>query len=57
MLKNVRSIWQRFVYRDSILLEAARQRELFSKDEAWAVEFSKLGEDDVFATFIQVEQI
>ncbi|KAF3328054.1 glucuronosyltransferase [Carex littledalei] len=54
MLSNVRSIWQRFLYRDSILLEATRQRELFSKDEAWAVEFSKLSEDDVFATFIQV---
>ncbi|KAJ4766857.1 exostosin family protein [Rhynchospora pubera] len=54
MLSNVRSIWQRFLYRDSILLEATRQRELFSKDDDWAVEFSKLGEDDVFATFIQV---
>ncbi|KAJ4806234.1 exostosin family protein [Rhynchospora pubera] len=54
MLSNVRSIWQRFLYRDSILLEAIRQRELFSKDDDWALEFSKLGDDDVFATFIQV---
>ncbi|KAJ3674017.1 hypothetical protein LUZ60_006009 [Juncus effusus] len=55
MLSNVRKIWQRFLYKDSILLEAKRQRKLFSQDEDWAVGFSKLGDDDdVFATFIQV---
>lgn len=54
MLGNVRKIWQRFVYRDSVLLEAQRQKTLFDKEDAWAVEYSKLEEDDVFATFIQV---
>ncbi|KAK8949023.1 putative glucuronoxylan glucuronosyltransferase F8H [Platanthera zijinensis] len=54
MLANVRQIWQRFLYLDSILLEAQRQRRLFPDDEDWAVEFSKLSEDDVFATFIQI---
>ncbi|XP_072991037.1 uncharacterized protein [Typha latifolia] len=54
MLANVRQIWQRFLYRDSILLEAQRQKKLFSEEEGWAVEFSKLGENDVFSTFIQV---
>ncbi|PKA53601.1 putative glucuronoxylan glucuronosyltransferase F8H [Apostasia shenzhenica] len=54
MLANVRLIWQRFVYRDAILLEAQRQRKLFSDEEGWAVEFSKLGEDDAFSTFVQI---
>lgn len=54
MLANVRQIWQRFLYRDSILLEAQRQKKLFSEEDGWAVEFSKLREDDVFSTFIQV---
>ncbi|KAM0950361.1 putative hexosyltransferase [Dioscorea sansibarensis] len=54
MLGNVHKIWQRFMYRDSVLLEARRQKNLFDKEEGWAVEYSKLEEDDVFATFIQV---
>jgi len=54
MLANVRQIWQRFLYRDSVLLEAQRQKRLFAEEEDWAVEFSKLEEDDVFSTFIQV---
>ncbi|MQL79110.1 hypothetical protein Taro_011525 [Colocasia esculenta] len=55
MLGNVRMIWQRFLYRDSVLLEAERQKKIFGKMEDWAVEYSKLGEeDDIFSTFIQV---
>jgi hypothetical protein len=55
MLRNVRQIWQRFFYRDSILLEAQRQKRLFSEEAPWSVEVSKLDKvDDVFATFIQV---
>ncbi|OAY72654.1 hypothetical protein ACMD2_26845 [Ananas comosus] len=55
MLANVRGIWQRFLYRDSILLEAERQKKVFSKEDDWSVELSKLGkEDDVFSTFIQM---
>ncbi|ONK59757.1 uncharacterized protein A4U43_C08F10230 [Asparagus officinalis] len=56
MLANVRQIWQRFLYRDSVLLEAKRQKKLFADEEAWVVEFSKLelDEDDVFSTFVQI---
>ncbi|KAL6596347.1 hypothetical protein ACP70R_047711 [Stipagrostis hirtigluma subsp. patula] len=55
MLENVRKMWQRFFYRDAILLEAHRQRRLFSEEAPWSVEVSKLdNDDDVFATFIQV---
>ena len=54
MLKNVRSIRQRFIYRDSIVLEAERQKNLLGNVEDWGVEFSKLKDDDVFATLIQV---
>ncbi|XP_020580195.1 uncharacterized protein LOC110024520 [Phalaenopsis equestris] len=54
MLANIRHIWQRFLYLDTLLLEAKRQSSLFSAEEDWAVEFSKLGDDDVFATFIQI---
>ena len=55
MLGNVRQMWQRFFYRDSILLEAQRQKRLFSEEAPWSVEVSKLpDDDDVFATFIQV---
>ncbi|XP_006651086.2 uncharacterized protein LOC102700608 isoform X1 [Oryza brachyantha] len=55
MLRNVRQMWQRFFYRDSILLEAQRQKRLFSEEAPWSVEVSKLDDvDDVFATFIQV---
>ncbi|WOK95473.1 hypothetical protein Cni_G04180 [Canna indica] len=54
MLANIRQTWQRFLYRDSMLLEAERQKKLFTDAEGWAVELSKLEEDDVFSTFIQV---
>ncbi|KAM6551039.1 hypothetical protein CsatB_000847 [Cannabis sativa] len=37
-LANVQKIWQRFLYRNSTMLEAERQ-------------FSQMLEDDVFATF------
>ena len=57
MLANIRQTWQRLLYRDSVLLEAQRQKKLFSAEDDWAVEFSKLEEDDVFSTFIQVEQL
>jgi putative beta-1,4-xylosyltransferase IRX10 len=55
MLGNVRQMWQRFFYRDSMLLEAQRQKRLSSEEAPWSVEVSKLdADDDVFATFIQV---
>ncbi|KAI3996940.1 hypothetical protein MKX01_021216 [Papaver californicum] len=54
MLENVKRIWQRFLYRDSILLEAERQKTTFGHVEDWAIEFLRLTEDDVFSTFIQV---
>ncbi|KAF8398413.1 hypothetical protein HHK36_017340 [Tetracentron sinense] len=53
-LANVQMIWQRFLYRDSILLEAERQKTVFSRVDDWAEEFLRLSEDDVFGTFIQV---
>lgn len=53
-LENVRKIWQRFLYRDSILLEAERQKTAFGNVEDWAVQLLQLSEDDVFATLIQV---
>ncbi|KAG9131462.1 hypothetical protein Leryth_015287 [Lithospermum erythrorhizon] len=53
-LSNVRSIWQRFLYRDSFLLEAERQRSTFGHADDWAVKLSQLHEDDVIATFIQI---
>ncbi|CAK9157198.1 unnamed protein product [Ilex paraguariensis] len=53
-LANVQKIWQRFLYRDSILLEAERQKTEFGHVEDWALELLQLTEDDVFATFIQV---
>lgn len=54
MLKNVKKIWQRFLYRDSMLLEAERQKNVFGHVTAWAKELSQLKEDDVFATLMQV---
>ncbi|KAK3148234.1 hypothetical protein QOZ80_3BG0292440 [Eleusine coracana subsp. coracana] len=55
MLGTVRQISQRFFYRDSILLEAQRQKRMSSEEAPWSVETSKLdADDDVFATFIQV---
>ncbi|KAM7524539.1 hypothetical protein LguiA_014441 [Lonicera macranthoides] len=53
-LANLKKIWQRFLYRDSILLEAERQKATFGYVDDWAVKFLQLNEDDVFATFIQV---
>ena len=53
-LANVRKTWQRFLYRDSIMLEAERQKSAFGRVEDWAAEFTKLIEDDVFATVVQV---
>uniref|UniRef100_A0A2N9FH50 Exostosin GT47 domain-containing protein n=1 Tax=Fagus sylvatica TaxID=28930 RepID=A0A2N9FH50_FAGSY len=51
---NVRKIWQRFLYRDSVVLEADRQKTGFGHVKDWAVEFLQLIEDDVFATFVQL---
>lgn len=42
------------MYRDSVLLEAERQKNALGLVEDWAREFSQLLEDDVFATFVQV---
>ncbi|KAE8718612.1 hypothetical protein F3Y22_tig00110009pilonHSYRG00167 [Hibiscus syriacus] len=53
-LKNVQKIWQRFLYRDSILLEAERQKTGFGLEEDWAVQFLQQSEDDVFTTFLQI---
>ncbi|XP_050227450.1 uncharacterized protein LOC126677057 [Mercurialis annua] len=53
-LKNVQKIWQRFLYRDAVLLEAKRQKDEFGREEDWAVEFLQLNDDDVFTTFIQI---
>lgn len=52
-LENVKKIWQRFLYRDSVMLEAERQKAVGQVVD-WADEFSKLTEDDVFSTLIQV---
>ncbi|KAL7138513.1 hypothetical protein ABFS83_10G169300 [Erythranthe nasuta] len=53
-LANVKKIWQRFLYRDSILLEAARQNRTIGLVESWAERFSELDGDDAFATLVQV---
>ncbi|KAL5124373.1 putative glucuronoxylan glucuronosyltransferase F8H [Glycine soja] len=53
-LENVQKIWQRFMYRDSVLLEAERQKTAIGHVDDWAVEFLKLTEDDVFVTLIQI---
>lgn len=53
-LANIRKIWQRFLYRDSIMLEADRQRTNHGYVDSWAAKFSELTEDDAFATFLQV---
>ncbi|XP_048225885.1 uncharacterized protein LOC8278954 isoform X2 [Ricinus communis] len=53
-LANVRKIWQRFLYRDTVLLEAKRQKTAFGHEEDWEVEFLQLVNDDVFTTFIQI---
>ncbi|CAI0377079.1 unnamed protein product [Linum tenue] len=53
-LRNVKKLWQRFMYRDSLLLEASRQKTKLGLVADWANELSKLTEDDVFTTFLQV---
>jgi len=53
-LANVQKIWQRFLYRDAVLLEAERQKTSIGHVDDWAIEFLKLTEDDVTATLIQV---
>ncbi|XWS59169.1 hypothetical protein CRYUN_Cryun08bG0099000 [Craigia yunnanensis] len=53
-LTNVQKIWQRFLYRNSILLEAERQKTGFGRVEDWAVQFLQQTEDDVFTTFLQI---
>lgn len=53
-LDNVQRIWQRFLYRDSVLREAERQKSAFGHVDDWAAEMLLLTEDDVFATLIQV---
>lgn len=53
-LANVQKIWQRFLYRDSVLLEAERQKASLGRVDDWAVEFLKLAEDDVSTTLMQV---
>ncbi|KAJ7243809.1 hypothetical protein O6H91_Y433300 [Diphasiastrum complanatum] len=53
-LNAVQKIWQRFVYRDSIMLEAKRQQQLHNFKDEWATQYAKLLDDDVFATLIQV---
>ncbi|KAI7997999.1 putative glucuronosyltransferase Os01g0926700 [Camellia lanceoleosa] len=53
-LVNVQKIWQRFLYRDSFLLEAERQKTASGRVDDWATMFLQLVEDDVVATIIQV---
>lgn len=53
-LANVQKVWQRFLYRNSILLEAERQKAAFGRVDDWAIEFLKLTEDDMLTTLIQV---
>ncbi|XP_074279187.1 uncharacterized protein LOC141604650 [Silene latifolia] len=53
-LANVQSVMQRFLYRDSILLEAERQMSAFGHVDDWATELLRMSEDDVLATLIQV---
>ncbi|KAK4798590.1 hypothetical protein SAY86_030916 [Trapa natans] len=53
-LANVQKIWQRFLYRDSVLLEAERQKIAHGSTADWAGALSQLSEDDVFATFLEV---
>ncbi|KAL2923711.1 putative glucuronoxylan glucuronosyltransferase F8H [Bienertia sinuspersici] len=53
-LANVKKIWQRFLYRDSVLREAERQKSTFGHVDDWAAEMLLFTEDDVFATLVQV---
>ncbi|KAJ8761737.1 hypothetical protein K2173_004546 [Erythroxylum novogranatense] len=53
-LANVRKVWQRFLYRDSMVLEAERQKTMLGHVNEWALKVLQLTEDDIFATFVQV---
>ncbi|KAH6772808.1 exostosin family protein [Perilla frutescens var. hirtella] len=53
-LANVRKIWQRFLYHDSIMLEADRQNATIGLTENWAVKFREIEGDDAFSTLVQV---
>lgn len=50
----MQKIGERFLYHDSIMLEAKRQKDAYGRMEDWAVQLSQFVEDDVFATFVQV---
>lgn len=50
-------MWQRFLYRDSVMLEAERQRSNHGYVDTWAAKFSELTQDDAFATFLQVHSV
>ncbi|KAH7353004.1 hypothetical protein KP509_19G074700 [Ceratopteris richardii] len=55
MFTVIKSIWQRFFYRDSVLKEAQRQKKYFNKSSHWASAFSTLEkEEDALSTFLQV---
>ncbi|KAK6124647.1 hypothetical protein DH2020_041611 [Rehmannia glutinosa] len=53
-LAYVKKIWQRFLYRDSVLLEAERQNVTIGLFENWAAKFSEIVGDDAFTTLVQV---
>mgnify|MGYP000111309734 CR=1 FL=1 len=54
-LSVIQKMWQRFLYRDAILLEAQRQKEQFNKTSEWANAFATLiDDDDAFSTLIEV---
>ncbi|KAL3637263.1 hypothetical protein CASFOL_019562 [Castilleja foliolosa] len=52
-LANVKKVWHRFLYRDSVLLEAYRQNATAGVRD-WAVKFAEIDGDDVFNTLVQV---
>lgn len=54
MLANVKNIWQRYLYRDAIMLEAERQKSAYGYIKDWAEKLSELSDDDVFTTFVQI---
>ncbi|KAK9123480.1 hypothetical protein Sjap_013082 [Stephania japonica] len=53
-IPNLMQILRRFFYRDSILLEAERQKIGYGHVADWAIEALKLSEEDVLSTFIEV---
>nr|ACN39924.1 unknown [Picea sitchensis] len=53
-LANVQKLRQRFIYRDSVMLEARRQNKSHGHVDDWALQYSLLTGDDVLSTFIQV---